>query len=309
MHPAISVIFFTVTSGAGFGLIAMIGAGLPLPDGLAAAFFIPALAGLLAVAGLISSTFHLGHPERAWRAFSQWRSSWLSREGVAAVATLVVFGLYTLVWMISGERLLWLGLLVAAGALITVYTTAMIYAQLKTVPHWHTALTPLCYLVFSLTCGYVLAAGLNGFASASSNSAGLAVLAIVVAWGCKYAWWKRAEVTSLETTGSTMETATGLGAIGRVRLLERPHTGENYLTKEMVHVVGRKHAAKLRLIALVLGAALPLLIALAVWALAASALWLVLAFIALMAGLFVERWLFFAEAEHAVSLYYGGRQA
>ncbi|MCP4316084.1 MAG: dimethyl sulfoxide reductase anchor subunit [Hyphomicrobiales bacterium] len=309
MHPAISVIFFTVTSGAGFGLIAMIGAGMPLPNGLAAAFFIPALAGLLAVAGLISSTFHLGHPERAWRAFSQWRSSWLSREGVLSVITLILFGLYTLAWMISGERILWLGLLIAIGSALTVYMTAMIYAQMKTVPHWHTGLTPLCYLLFSLTCGYLLAAGLNGFASGASSPAGLAVVAIAIAWACKYAWWKQAETTSLEAAGSTMESATGLGSIGKVRLLERPHTGENYLTHEMIHVVGRKHAAKLRIIALALGAALPLLIALGVWAFAASTLWLVLAFIVLMAGLFVERWLFFAEAEHAVSLYYGGREA
>jgi DMSO reductase anchor subunit len=308
MHPAISVIFFTVTSGAGFGLIAMTGLGIPLPGGLAAAFFIPALAGLLAVAGLIASTFHLGHPERAWRALSQWRSSWLSREGVLSIVTLVLFGLYTLVWMISGERVSWLGLPVAVGAVLTVYTTAMIYAQLKTVPHWNTALTPLCYLLFSLTCGYLLAAGLNGFVSASSGPAGLAALAVAVAWACKAAWWKRAEATSLSAAGSTMETATGLGSIGRVRLLERPHTGENYLTREMVHVIGRKHAGKLRLIALFLGCALPLITALLVWTLAGSLLWLVLAFVALMAGLFVERWLFFAEAEHAVSLYYEERR-
>ncbi|MEM9108243.1 MAG: DmsC/YnfH family molybdoenzyme membrane anchor subunit [Pseudomonadota bacterium] len=309
MHPAISVIFFTVMSGAGFGLITMIGLGYPLPSGLFAAFFIPALGGLLSVAGLIASTFHLGHPERAWRAFSQWRSSWLSREGVMAVATLVLFGIYTLIWMFSGERPFWLGILVAIGALLTVYTTAMIYAQLKTVPHWHTILTPLCYLAFSMTCGFVLAAGLNGFSSNSSGAAGFAAFALAVAWACKAAWWKRASVTSLEASGSTMETATGLGDIGRVRLLERPHTGENYLTKEMVHVIGRKHAEKLRLISLGLGGAVPLVIALLVWTLGGSTLWLVIAFIALMAGLFVERWLFFAEAQHAVSLYYGGRQA
>jgi len=309
MHPAVSVIFFTVSSGAGFGLITMIGLGLPLPGGLAAAFFIPALGGLLSVAGLIASTFHLGHPERAWRAFSQWRSSWLSREGVLAVLTLILFGLYTLIWMISGERLLWLGLLVAVGALLTVYTTSMIYAQLKTVPHWHTILTPLCYLVFSLTCGYLLAVTLNGFVSASSGPAGFAAFALAVAWACKAAWWRRAAATTLEAAGSSVETATGLGSIGRVRLLEGPHTGENYLTKEMVHVIGRKHAEKLRRIALLLGGAVPLLIALAVWTFGGSTLWLALAFVSLMAGLFVERWLFFAEAEHAVSLYYGGRQA
>lgn len=184
----------------------------------------------------------------------------------------------------------------------------MIYAQMKTVPHWHTGLTPLCYLVFSLTCGFVLAAGLSGFTVSNSNAAGLAVLAIAIAWIVKYMWWKHAENSSLADSGSTMETATGLGKIGKVRLLERPHTGENYLTREMVHIVGRKHAAKLRKIALLLGAGLPLLIALVAWAFATSTLWLVIAFVALMAGLFVERWLFFAEAEHAVSLYYGGPQ-
>ena len=309
MHPAVSVIFFTVMSGAGFGLIALIGLGMPLPGGLAAAFFIPALGGGLAIAGLVSSTFHLGHPERAWRALSQWRSSWLSREGVMAIVTLVLFGLYTLIWMLGGERSLWLGLPVAVCAVVTVYTTAMIYAQLKTVPQWHTALTPVCYLVFSLTCGLVLAAGLDGFQGAGPGAAGIACIAILVAWACKLAWWARAARSSLAASGSTMETATGLGAIGAVRLLERPHTGENYLTREMVHVIGRKHAVKLRLIALCVGALIPLLIALAVWFLAASALWLIPAFVALMAGLFVERWLFFAEAEHAVSLYYGGRSA
>ena len=302
MHPAISVIFFTVMSGAGFGLITMIGAGTPLLNGLAAAFLIPLLAGGFAVAGLISSTFHLGHPERALRAFSQWRSSWLSREGVLAVVTLCLFGLYTLIWMIVGERPQLLGLIVAILALLTVYATAMIYAQLKTVPHWHTGLTPLCYLGFSLACGYVLATGLG---TAGSAAAGIAVLAIAIAWGLKLAWWNRAAATTLAAAGSSTESATGLGAIGKVRLLERPHTGENYLTKEMVHVIGRKHADKLRVIALIVGAALPLLIALGVWIFAASELWLVLAFLTMLAGLFVERWLFFAEAEHAVSLYYG----
>ena len=306
MHPAVSVIFFTVMSGAGFGLIALIGLGAPLPGGLAAAFLIPALAGGLAIAGLVSSTFHLGHPERAWRALSQWRSSWLSREGVSAVVTLVLFGFYTLLWMVSGERSLLLGIPVAACALLTVYTTAMIYAQLRTVPRWHTGLTPACYLVFSLTCGFLLAAGLNGLSGGDPGAAGFAFFAILIAWAVKVAWWTRAARASLASTGSTTETATGLGAIGKVRLLERPHTGENYLTREMVHVIGRKHAAKLRSIAVLLGAVLPLVITLAVWFFAASTIWLIPAFVALMAGLFVERWLFFAEAEHAVSLYYGG---
>ena len=51
---------------------------------------------VLITAGLLSSTAHLGRPERAWRAFSQWRTSWLSREGVAAVFTYVPAGLFAL---------------------------------------------------------------------------------------------------------------------------------------------------------------------------------------------------------------------
>ena len=222
-----------------------------------------------------------------------------------AVATLCLFGLYTLIWMITGERMLWLGLIVAVGAVLTVYTTAMIYAQLKTVPHWHTALTPLCYLGFSLACGLLLSVALGTFQS--GWMAGIAILAIAAAWALKLAWWNRAATASLAASGSTMETATGLGRIGKVRLLERPHTGENYLTREMVHVIGRKHAEKLRRIALLCGAGVPVLLALLAWVFAMPGIVLFIAFVFMMAGLFVERWLFFAEAEHAVSLYYGGK--
>ena len=163
MHPAISVIFFTVLSGAGFGMLAMIGfdyhLGFSLSDNPVSVFVLSAMAVGLAVVGLISSTFHLGRPKKAWRAFSQWRSSWLSREAIASVASLCLYGFYALYWMISGERLVWLGVLVSLGSIFTVITTSMIYAQMKTVPHWHTMLTPLVYLLFSLCTGFLLVAG------------------------------------------------------------------------------------------------------------------------------------------------------
>src|SRR5260370_30064530 len=92
VHPALSIVFFTTASGAGFALLFLMGIGVPLgllPDdrwfgvaGLLTAF-------VLAAGGLVSSVFHLRHPERAWRALSQWRSSWLSREGVLARMALV----------------------------------------------------------------------------------------------------------------------------------------------------------------------------------------------------------------------------
>ena len=96
MHPALSIIFFTTASGAGYGLLVLLGLGgafgwLPAERGFGLVGMGLSLG--LITAGLLSSTFHLGHPERAWRALSQWRSSWLSREGVMAIATYAPAGL------------------------------------------------------------------------------------------------------------------------------------------------------------------------------------------------------------------------
>ena len=305
MHPAISVIFFTVSSGAGFGLIFLISTGVELPASGLPAFLVSLLAGGLAVAGLISSTFHLGHPERAWRAFSQWQSSWLSREGVLAVATLLCFAIYALIWTFTGSRVPMLGLLTSALATATVYATAMIYAQLKTVPNWHVWLTPVVYLAFSFVSGLLLA----GMINAQSSIIGIdlpwiAILCLLGAWALKVAWWQRADRVGFSGTGSDTGTATGLGFLGKVRLLERPHTGENYLTREMVHQIGRKHAMKLRLIALVTGCGIPILLSALATLSASGEIAMMLAAISLLIGLFAERWLFFAEAKHAVSLYY-----
>ena len=312
MHPAISVIFFTVVSGAGFGMLAIIGLDLPLgfslPNDSVFVFFLSALSAGLAIAGLISSTFHLGRPQKAWRAFSQWRSSWLSREGIAAVVTLCLYGIYTLIWMIEGERIAWLGIVIALGAIFTVFTTAMIYTQMKTVPHWHTPLTPVVYLSFSLCLGFLLTAGAGqGNSDDGAIDVSLGILLLLAAWTAKIIWWSRAAKTRFGNTTSSqsnISTATGLGGIGKVRLLDQPHTGPNYLTKEMVHIIGRKHATRLRMISLVIGCLLPLFILILINLNIFPHAAMFIAAISMIAGLFAERWLFFAEAEHSVSLYY-----
>lgn len=305
MHPAISVIFFTVISGAGFGLIAMLGLGFPMHGGMLPAFLICLLGGGLSAAGLISSTFHLGHPERALKAFSQWRSSWLSREGVLAVTTLVLFAIYALIWMFTNERITWLGYIIAILSLITVFATAMIYAQLKTVPSWHSAITPICYLAFSIAAGLLLASAFGtSFQLFGVLTPHICIAALIVAWIAKGIWWNRSLNIGFKDTGSDTGTATGLGHLGKVKLLEKPHSGENYLTKEMVHQIGRKHASKLRIISLILGLAIPAILCFLAASSSANMILLVLAFISMIAGLFAERWLFFAEAKHSVSLYY-----
>src|SRR6202040_1219282 len=149
MHPALSIVFFTTASGAGFALLLLLGLAVPLgllPESSGFGFVALATAFVLAAAGLVASTFHLGHPERAWRAFSQWRSSWLSREGVAAVATFLPAGVFGLAWVFFDRILFWAGWASAAMALVTIYCTAMIYASLKPIPRWHNAWVPLNYL-------------------------------------------------------------------------------------------------------------------------------------------------------------------
>jgi len=304
MHPAYSVIFFTVASGAGFGLIAFMGLGALRIDEMSTSFLLTAfgLGFVLAVGGLLSSTFHLGHPERAWRAFSQWRSSWLSREGVLAVAALVVAAVFAGLWLFLDLSSAILGILTAVLALLTVWATGMIYAQIKAVDLWHRWLTPACYLLFSIAGGITLFlfihAIMTGKAGWELSSVGM--VALLVAWVVKVFWWMGAD----RAPTSTPESATGLGHLGKVRLLEKPHTGTNYLQKEMGFHIGRKHARKLRLIAVMLGAVMPILLILLAIPAPFDALWLGLAVVAHLTGMLVERWLFFAEAHHAVMSYY-----
>ncbi|SFN53414.1 DMSO reductase anchor subunit [Roseovarius lutimaris] len=290
MHPAPSVIVFTTLSGLGFGLLIWLGLGLPAVTGwVAFAFFVIAYG--LAVGGLMASTFHLGRPQRAIKAFSQWRSSWLSREGICAVAALLVMGLYAAALVFLDMRIPVLGWLGALLSLGTVFTTSMIYAQLSTVPRWKTPLTPALLVSISLAGGALLA----GQASA-------ALILLPVAGVIQVLWWVRGD-GAFAASGTDMASATGLGGIGSVRAFEAPHTGTNYLLRELVHQVGRKHALKLRAIALGLGFILPVLMLLVPFTHAMA----LFAVISHVAGIAASRWLFFAEAEHVVGLYYGKR--
>lgn len=290
MHPAPSVIVFTTCSGLGFGLLIWLGLGFPAVTGrVAFAFF--AIAYLLAVGGLLASTFHLGRPERAPKAFSQWRSSWLSREAWCAVAALLLMALYGAGLVFLDTRWSLPGILGAAASLATVFTTSMIYTQLATIPRWHTPLTPALFLSLSIAGGALLA---------GQTTAATWLLAL--AGALQIAHWMRGD-TALAQSGTTLATATGLGAIGSVRAFEPPHTGTNYLLREFVHVVGRKHAAKLRTIALVLMIALPVVLLV----LPFSHIFAALAVLSHLTGVAISRWLFFAQAEHVVGLYYGKR--
>jgi DMSO reductase anchor subunit len=311
MHPALSIVFFTTASGAGFALLMLLGLGTPLgllPPNAGFGFAAFAIAVVLAAGGLSSSVFHLGRPERGWRAFSQWRSSWLSREGVLSVLTFLPAAIFGVGWVffgIIGGVIGLCGIVAAALAAATIYCTGMIYASLKPIHQWHNSWVVPNYFALGLMSGFLVLDFLIRFWTPRPTGIGLlSLLVVLVAWWMKERYWRFIETTSAP---STVASATLLGSRGKVRLFESPHTEENYLLKEMGFRLARKHRVRLRRMARLAGFALPALLTLVALifggAIGGIAAGLAVASAAL--GLVVERWLFFAEAKHTVMLYYG----
>lgn len=310
MHPAFSVIFFTVLSGAGFGLFALIyladlfklGGGLPG----AYVFWTGVLAIVMVGVGLLSSTFHLANPKNAWRAFSRWRTSWLSREGVLSVAfypfALAYLALYWLdMWPLVRH---FAGALATLLAWLTIFSTAMIYASLKTIRHWNTPLVPAAYLALGHFSGGMILLVVAMLAEVQALPfVLLSLFQLFVAAFVKviyYYWIGRLGV------GSTINTATGFTR-AQVKLLDAGHTHGTFLTQEFGYIVPRLTAVSLRLISMFLAFAVPLV--LLYFALEFHAPVLGIAALAsVFAGLVAERWLFFAEARHVVNLYHGAQR-
>lgn len=317
MHPALSVIFFTTLSGAGYGLLVWLGISIglllmrgPPPESLHGVQLASLIVGLLlSTIGLLCSLAHLGQPRRAWRALSQWRTSWLSREGVLALLTLLAAGALgaLLLWGGSGPTatplLAVCAVLLAVCALATVACTAMIYASLKPVPAWRHPLVVPMYLLFALATGlslqFLLMLALLGGQGPGVMLGTLAVLGAVLA-ALKWLYWYETDRAGLPATRGD-----AVGLPGRkVGVFERPHTEANYITKEMAFALARRHGPRLRLLATALLVGGPLFALLLSMAGAAPALALAASAVLMLAGAFVERWLFFAQARHMVTLYY-----
>lgn len=323
MHPALSVIFFTTLSGAGYGLMFLAAVGIALgrwPAGVVDTVVPIAVGATLAMLGLAASFGHLGRPERAWRAFGQWRSSWLSREGVASTATFVPAALVAMLAFTApgglAQRIA--AALLAIGCIVTVFCTARIYSSLKTVRAWHNAYVLPGYALFAFYTGglwlWMLAAwGTIGTEDPWQRLGlpawllGAIVLAAMTLALLKLYYWRLLDTAK---PASTPESATGLGRYGSVAAFERPHTEENYITKEMGFVLARKHASPLRAVALLAGLGAPLLLLFVpMFQPSNTPPYATLALVVASVGVFVERWLFFAEAKHVVTLYYGSARA
>ena len=304
MHPAWSIIFFTTVSGLGFGFSAWVVFGLIDIKNIFQLIIIAGFAFCLICSGLVSSTFHLGHPERAWRALSQWRSSWLSREGVLSVFVLTALTCWFSYTFQYGKLPLWINLILITFVLFTVYATAMIYASLKTVACWNQFLTPVCYLMYAISGGLLAIIWFMSMIGQiiTFNITLILYLLIISTWILKIRWWWNLDNNQSD---SNLATATGLGSFGKVRSLMPPHTSENYLQKEMGFVIARKHAMKLRILSLTLGGIIPITVLLSG---TLSSILLGISLLIHLIGVFIERFLFFAEAKHVVTLYYGSNR-
>ena len=307
MRPALSIVFFTVSSGAGLGLIALLvladllqpGGGLTSRQVLTGGV----LSLALVAAGLVSSTLHLANPKNAWRAFSRFATSWLSREAVLAVA----FFAAALAYLAGAAGLHEVQGLRTACAVLTLllawavlYCTAMIYASLKPIRQWHTPLTPLAYLVLGHASGALLMLWVAGRGETRTGPFVALALALLAAGAvAKLAYYAHAR----QSGGLGLGDALGVKTAAQVKLLDAGHTHGTFLTSEFVFRLARAHARRLRACVWVLGFALPAALA-AAFPDAALA-----AFLLCFAGLLAERWLFFAEARHTVTLYHGAQRA
>ena len=289
MHPAPSIILFTVLSGFGFGLISIIGLLQFLSIITMFDLIIYSIIGVIfATVGLVSSFFHLANKKNAIKSLSQWQTSWLSREAIASIfCLLVVFG--NIIWAVSQNNYISeVGVVLFFLSLFTIFTTSMIYAQLKTVPSWNNALTPAIFVCAALTGGAIL---LTDYAS----------LVLLLVFGTlQISFWYIAD-RGFQDKETSVGTALGYNKNEEIRPFDVAHTNRNYLLNEMVYKVARKHSVKIRYISFFMAFVFPMSLILIFpnnFSVSVSAITIHLI------GIYFSRWLFFAEAKHSVSFYY-----
>jgi DMSO reductase anchor subunit len=309
VHPAWSVILLTTLIGVGQGLfvaLVAVQAAALVPAGAGFYWAGAVLAAAFLAAGLAASFFHLGRPERAWRAAAMWRTSWLAREVIvlpAFAACVVAYGLgHGLGWPSSGlAGTLALGVLGLALCAALFVCTGMIYACLRFLQEWHSPLTVVNYVLFGCASGLMLAAGFAAFVEPQLTrplAAWAAALTLAAAATRGASLIRNARLKPK----STLQTATGVKH-PRIVQLSQGFTGGSFNTREFFH--GASHALVRSVKWIFLVAVFPVPLAL----LAAGVAWqapglLVAAFAVQYAGLLAERWFFFAQANHPQNLYY-----
>lgn len=313
MKPDKAVIYFTVSSGTGYGIIISLIAIFLNPGinlGLHAKLTILFLSFFLIISGLFASTIHLGHPMRAWRALSQWKSSWLSREGLSAVFTFFPLSLFFIFWIFNYNFNITFYLLIlsATSSLVTVYCTGKIYSTLKSIPAWNNPLVPVIYVLNSLVLGSLITYTILFYFEFNIKVlSNLVITLCLTTLFIKLLYWQSIRGQSK----SNIATATGLGNKNKTSFFEGPHSGKNFLTTEMINTIEKTKSLLLRITLCIFVYITPSYYIFQKNNLIVSeyviSITLVIISIISLIGMFIERYLFFIESKHTVSLYYGNK--
>ncbi|MDN7632825.1 dimethyl sulfoxide reductase anchor subunit family protein [Burkholderia cepacia] len=311
MRPAFSVVFLTTLCGAAQGLLLTLVSVEALARvagvDVAAAFYVTgaALSGALGVLGLFASFFHLGHPERAWRAITMWRTSWLSRECIALPVFLACAFAYGVAHLFGWPGTLLIG---AAGALASValfVCTAMIYACLRFLQEWASPLTLVNFVLLGCASGCTLATACAAWLAPALVGRLAAAACVLTLAGCVARLASLARNARLRPK-STVQSATGIRH-EKVEQKSRGFTASAFNTREFFHGQGNGALRVVKAGFLTGAFAVPFVLtgagALAPTSVAAAVV-LGAAFVIQYAGLVAERWFFFADARHPQNIYY-----
>ena len=309
MHPSKSIIFFTVFSGTGYGILLCLSYLAILTDinfDNNFKLFLMITSFVFISSGLLSSTLHLGHPERAWRSFSQWKSSWLSREGLAAIITFLPLIIFYLLWYLDNFFYVYFLHSTSILCLITIYCAGQVYATLKTIRAWNNILVTPIYTINAICMGALTVYCFTRFYEFEiSYLYHLTIASLTLCLFMKLIYWY---IISKKTI-STANSATGLGKDNNISLFEGPHTGKNFLTTEMINKIKKEKGNFLRLCFGILTCILPIYMIIQEASLIIDSFILKLTFLFVLIfaliGMLIERYLFFIQAKHVVSLYYG----
>ena len=316
MHPAFSVIFFTVTSGAGYGLIALLclfnflyfgmlfdKTNFLIFSGVSVALF---------TMGLISSTFHLANPKNAWRAFMRFRTSWLAREGLLAILFYPTLFLYLILIYFDFYKEYFLimqlySIYIFFFAIVIIYCTGMIYACLKTIPQWNTIWTPINYITIGVYLGsliFFLLLSINEYNISPYKP--ILLIVITLAFITKFTYYLSIKGPR-HGIGQATNAAIKLKNTN-VRLLDVGHTGGTFLTDEFGYNVAERKLLKIKWFSILAGFFIPFLLIYTYSYLFENIFLCIFAVLLSFIGMIAERWLFFAQAKHVVNLYHGSQQ-
>ncbi|MCX7896691.1 MAG: dimethyl sulfoxide reductase anchor subunit [Rhodocyclaceae bacterium] len=322
MRPAFSVIFLTTLIGAGQGLFLALFtvesyAAFGLLPAQEAAFYAQgaAVAFALLVLGLVASFFHLGHPERAWRAVSQWRTSWLSREVIVLplfMGVVLVYGLVhglglnpVLARLPSAAPVTLSAIVGVIGTLLAFalfVCTGMIYACLRFLREWHTPLTVINYILLGGASGFVLATALAAYGESEHARHLLGAWALILTALAFLGRWASLVRNARLKPKSTLQTAIG---IKHPKIVQKSMgmSGGAFNTREFFHGKSAIVLRRVKVFFLVCAFFLPAVILMAALAGLGDKLFF-FAFVMQYLGLIAERWFFFAQANHPQNLYY-----